>query len=247
MRDPIAEVREDAADDAVGLRRNRDLVLRGQRAAHVHRAVDGFAPDRFSVDGLGRTLRVPSSAPFADPGSEQPASVAATESASRRWTGARGRRAMGSSGEAGVGPKGPFLYPATGPPVSTHPAGCFCKKRDGRDVPGERDPGVHDESPGVANAVAHLDQPVDHVRFGQLRGRNKGESVCIGESQLADEAKRSSARRPKPLATCRTAAMMRRHADSLRSKRVADFGTQPEVCLGGGAGVRVHPRPPSGR
>src|SRR4029078_10705817 len=54
--DTIAEIREDPADFAVGLRRNRDLIDRGERADDFKRPVDRFLSDRLGLHLLDRAF-----------------------------------------------------------------------------------------------------------------------------------------------------------------------------------------------
>ena len=54
--DAIAEVGEHAADDALGLRGDRDLVLGGERADDFEGAANRLLADRLGLDRLDRLL-----------------------------------------------------------------------------------------------------------------------------------------------------------------------------------------------
>jgi hypothetical protein len=54
--DRIAQIRQDAPDDAFGLRGNGDFIGGGERADDFDRAVDGLLPDGFGFHELRRRL-----------------------------------------------------------------------------------------------------------------------------------------------------------------------------------------------
>jgi len=58
--DAIAKIGPYATNDAVNLRRDRDLVLGGQRANDVEASSYRFLTDRFGLDRLARLFRIAS-------------------------------------------------------------------------------------------------------------------------------------------------------------------------------------------